>query len=130
MGLWGSASQKRKRLEQSSLFKLTLLCPREESATLVGLVSFLISSELTATSLARILQILYTFRILITKRSRSCESSKCSLSHLARLFHLLARNTQHYQAGWQNYAKSPHLCFHPCRSADFVRARFKSHPVL
>ena len=35
---------------------------------------------------SRILQILYTFRILITKRSRSCESSRCSLSHPARCF--------------------------------------------
>jgi hypothetical protein len=53
-------------------------------------------------SFARILQILYTFRILITKCSRSCESSKYSLSHPTR-------------AG---------------RFADFVSPRFESCPVL
>ncbi len=31
MGLWGSASQKRNRANKFALFKLTLLCPREES---------------------------------------------------------------------------------------------------
>ena len=61
---------------------------------------------------SRILQILYTFRILITKRSRSCESSRCSLSHPARCFL------------WSENIAPPHKSEKEQRSLLFLGSRF------